>query len=148
MFTAQAIVSKPKPMIKFAGQIKKESIVDIEGTVTVPPAEITSVTQGHVEVQVERIFVVSEALGMAPFSVEEASAPVAPGSGHKGGSGDEEDEAAAAGGGGDASAGADGEAGSGAGDASSSSSGPATKGAVGQFLRLNHRWIDLRTPAN
>lgn len=145
MFTVQAIVSKPKDMIKFAGSIKKESIVDVEGLLTEPPEEITSVTQGQVEIQVERVFVVSEALGTAPFSVEEASAPVPADAKEDG-----EDGGAAAGGAAEAeaeeaaaAAAAPAESGSGEGGKVK-----ATKGAVGQHLRLNHRWIDLRTPAN
>jgi len=47
-----------KQMVKFATNMSKESIVDIEGVVTPVDVKITSATQQEVEIHAEKIFVV------------------------------------------------------------------------------------------
>ena len=75
--TVQAVLfqskSVPKEMLAFAASITKESVVDVYGKITRPGAEITSTTQGWLELQVEELFVVSKADPILPFQLEDAS---------------------------------------------------------------------------
>lgn len=76
--TVQAVmfaddVQISKPMIKFASNITKESIVDVVATVAKPDAEITSCTQKDAELAVKTIHVVSAADPNLPFLLEDAS---------------------------------------------------------------------------
>ncbi|XP_071689608.1 aspartate--tRNA ligase 2, cytoplasmic-like [Rutidosis leptorrhynchoides] len=59
-------------MVKFAAGISKESIVDIEGIVTVPPEAIKGASQ-QVEVQVRKIYCVNRAANVLPINVEDAA---------------------------------------------------------------------------
>ena len=113
--------SHPKEMLKFAADIPRESIIDIEGVVQGVEEEIKSATQSDVEIHVDTIFVVSKSLPELPFSVVEASKP---GSmrfdegellASKDGDKKEEDDSVV---------------------------------KVGLSTRLNYRWIDVRTPAH
>jgi aspartyl-tRNA synthetase len=60
-----------KGMVKYAGSIPLESIVDIEGTVVHEANPIQSATQKHVELHINEIHVVSRAQDL-PFLVEDA----------------------------------------------------------------------------
>ncbi|EER15800.1 aspartate--tRNA ligase, putative, partial [Perkinsus marinus ATCC 50983] len=55
---------------KFAGNLSKESVVDLYGTVTVPEEPIRSTTQSEVELQAERIFCISRAQAL-PLQFED-----------------------------------------------------------------------------
>ncbi|XP_076930742.1 aspartate--tRNA ligase 2, cytoplasmic-like [Bidens hawaiensis] len=59
-------------MVKFAAAISKESFVDIEGAVTVPPEELKGASQ-QVEVQVRKIHCVNRAASVLPINVEDAA---------------------------------------------------------------------------
>lgn len=75
-FTVQAVVAKggnvSKEMVTFAKNISKETIVDVEGVVSVVNARIESATQQTVEIQVQKIFVVNVAENL-PMQIEDAS---------------------------------------------------------------------------
>jgi len=60
-------------MVKFTTAIPKDSIVDIEGTIV--NANVTSdlITQSSIELQADKIFVVSEAKNRLPFSLDDAT---------------------------------------------------------------------------
>ncbi|CAF1034480.1 unnamed protein product [Adineta steineri] len=64
-----------KPMVKFAASITKESIIDIEGEVSLVSIPIESCTQKNVELQVTKIFVVSPAEPRLPLLIEDAMRP-------------------------------------------------------------------------
>ncbi|CAF3706886.1 unnamed protein product [Adineta steineri] len=64
-----------KPMVKFAASITKESIIDIEGEVSLVSITIESCTQKNVELQVTKIFVVSPAEPRLPLLIEDAMRP-------------------------------------------------------------------------
>ncbi|XP_076898548.1 aspartate--tRNA ligase 2, cytoplasmic-like [Bidens hawaiensis] len=59
-------------MVKYAANISKESVVDIQGVVTVPPEPIKGTSQ-QVEVQVRTIHTVDRAESPLPINVEDAS---------------------------------------------------------------------------
>ncbi|KVI00319.1 hypothetical protein Ccrd_021432 [Cynara cardunculus var. scolymus] len=59
-------------MVKYATAISKESFVDIEGIVTVPPEAIKGASQ-QVEVQVRKIHCVNRAAPVLPINVEDAA---------------------------------------------------------------------------
>ena len=77
--TVQAVVYQgeavSKAMVKFAGGVSKESVVDIVGTVTAPREPVESATAKLVEVQVTEMYVVSAAENVLPFQIEDASRP-------------------------------------------------------------------------
>lgn len=79
-YTAQCTLFKgptiSKSMIKFAGSIPKESVVDILGLVKVPTVPIESCTQSSVELEVKSIFVVSKSINQLPLQIEDCSRPV------------------------------------------------------------------------
>jgi aspartyl-tRNA synthetase len=60
-----------KALIDFTGDIPLESIVDVYGEVQA--ANVKSCTQRNVEISIKKIFVVSRAPTVLPFSVEDAS---------------------------------------------------------------------------
>jgi len=64
--------STPKEMVKFAGDIAAESIVDMYCVVNKPEAPVASCTQQDVELAVERLYVVSRSMPTV-FSVKDAS---------------------------------------------------------------------------
>ncbi|GFR50951.1 hypothetical protein Agub_g13271 [Astrephomene gubernaculifera] len=112
--TVQAILfaddtTVSKGMVKYATQVPKESIVDVEGVVKVPEKAIEGCSQKDVELQVTLIRVVSRA-AVLPFELVDASRS------------EEEVKAAAERG--------------------------EVLPTVGQDLRLDNRFLDLRTPAN
>lgn len=64
-----------KQMVKFATNITKESIIDVEGIVKSVQEKIHSATQQDVEIHCQKIFVVSKADAMLPLQIEDASRP-------------------------------------------------------------------------
>jgi len=64
-----------KQMVKFATNISKESIVDIEGTVVPVDVKIASATQQDIEIHATKIHVVSKADPRLPLQIEDASRP-------------------------------------------------------------------------
>ncbi|KAJ4776404.1 hypothetical protein LUZ62_060661 [Rhynchospora pubera] len=59
-------------MVSFATSLTKESIVDVEGVISVPDKLITGATQ-HVEIQVRKLYCISRAVPNLPFNIEDAS---------------------------------------------------------------------------
>ena len=143
-----------KEGIKWLGKVTAESIVDVYGDV-MRVEQPTHTSQSEVEVKVRRLFVVSLASPHLPFQLIDAARPASEQS--HGGSGASQQPAA------DQAAAASGEAEAKDGDSSdaaAAASAPSEFGGsglvvdnegvitVGQDLRLDNRWIDLRTPAN
>ena len=58
MFTG--VNNVDRAMIKFAGSIPRESVVDVTGTVVIPPAPLKTVSQSGIEISVKTLFVVSQ----------------------------------------------------------------------------------------
>ncbi|KAJ4749303.1 hypothetical protein LUZ62_083708 [Rhynchospora pubera] len=59
-------------MVRFATSLSKESIVDIEGLISVPNEPIKVTTQ-QVEIQVRKLYCVNRAVPNLPFNIEDAS---------------------------------------------------------------------------
>lgn len=78
-FNIQALVAvgdrASKQMVKFAANINKESIVDVEGVVRKVDQKIESCSQQDVELHIERIFVISLAEPRLPLQLEDAVRP-------------------------------------------------------------------------
>ncbi|XP_068923955.1 aspartate--tRNA ligase, cytoplasmic isoform X3 [Petaurus breviceps papuanus] len=78
-FNVQALVAvgdhASKQMVKFAANINKESIVDIEGVVRKVNQKIGSCTQQDVELHVQRIYVISLAEPRLPLQLDDAIRP-------------------------------------------------------------------------
>lgn len=91
-------------MIKWCGQIPRESVVDFEGLITGAQIRNDLITQSTVELAVQRVFVTSRAQLTPPFSLDDAARP----------------------------------------EEGADSSLP----RVNLDTRLNHRFIDLRTPCS
>ncbi|XP_009791268.1 aspartate--tRNA ligase 2, cytoplasmic [Nicotiana tabacum] len=77
-FTVQCVLTvKPElvsaQMVKFATSLSKESIVDVEGVVTVPEKPITGATQQQVEVQISKLYCVNKAVPTLPINIEDAA---------------------------------------------------------------------------
>ena len=70
--TVQLVV-QGKDMCAFAAGLPTESVVDVQATVTVPPAPIDGCTQSAVELSVERLYAVSMAMARLPLQVEDAA---------------------------------------------------------------------------
>lgn len=64
-----------KQMVKYAANINKESIIDVEGIVTPVEQKITSCSQEDVEIQIEKIYVISQSDPRLPLQIEDASRP-------------------------------------------------------------------------
>nr|GMD04658.1 aspartate--tRNA ligase 2, cytoplasmic-like [Ipomoea batatas] len=60
-------------MVKYATSLSKESIVDVEGVVSVPNVQIKGATQQQVEVQIRKLYCVSKAAPTLPITIEDAS---------------------------------------------------------------------------
>jgi aspartyl/asparaginyl-tRNA synthetase len=67
MFKSETI---PKEMIKFAGALSKETVVDVKGTIV--KADVKSCTQNDVELSVLRLYVVSRAEPGLPLQIDDA----------------------------------------------------------------------------
>ncbi|PWA31456.1 hypothetical protein CCH79_00002942 [Gambusia affinis] len=78
-FNVQALVAvgdrASKQMVKFAANITKESIVDVEAMVRKVEQKIESCSQQDVELHIERIFVISQAEPRLPLQLEDAVRP-------------------------------------------------------------------------
>ncbi|KAK4717382.1 hypothetical protein R3W88_015720 [Solanum pinnatisectum] len=77
-FTVQCVLTvKPElvssQMVKYATSLSKESIVDIEGVVTIPEKPITGATQQQVEVQISKLYGVNRAVPTLPINIEDAA---------------------------------------------------------------------------
>ena len=59
-----------KEMIKFAGALSKETVIDVKGKVV--KAEVKSCTQGDVELAIERLYVISRADVGLPLQIDDA----------------------------------------------------------------------------
>jgi nondiscriminating aspartyl-tRNA synthetase len=97
-----------RDLVKYAGKLPPESVIDVFGKVTTPKNPIQSVTQSDVEIQIEKIYGVSISAPRLPFQLEDASKPDS----------DERDENGL------------------------------KVPSVSQKVRLDYRWVDLRTQAN
>jgi len=106
-------------MIKYISGLPAESIVDMEGTVTVPNEPVESATQKMVEIHITSFHCVCKAKVALPFQMEDACRPDTVKETDVG-EYNEDDEAPHEDG----------------------------LGHVGQKMRLDYRWVDLRTPAN
>jgi aspartyl-tRNA synthetase len=77
--TVQAIVAVgdqvSKQMVKFATDLNKESIIDVEGVLSDAPEVVKSCTQSDVELKVQKLFVVSQSLPVLPFQLDDAMRP-------------------------------------------------------------------------
>ena len=60
-----------KQLIKFAGSLALETVIDVYGTLVA--ADVKSCTQNDVEISIRKLFVVSRAPSMLPFLLEDAS---------------------------------------------------------------------------
>lgn len=82
-FTVQVLVNVSdtisKPMVKFASNISKESIIDIEARVAEVPSAVASCSQSDVELVASELWVVSASLPQLPLQIEDASRPEKPG---------------------------------------------------------------------
>lgn len=105
-------------MVKYIGALPNESVVDVVGKVTVPDQPIDSATQKMVEISVTKFHCVNKTSAPMPFQMEDACRPDC---------GKETDVGAYTG-----------------------EEKPSEDGLVrvGQEVRLDNRWLDLRTPAN
>ena len=123
LFTVQGVAFQSneisQAMVKYIAGLPLESVVDMEGMVTVPDAPIESATQKMVEIQITSFKCVSKANTALPFLMEDACRP------------DEKKESDV-----------------GAYDETVEVKREDGMAVVGQKARLDYRWIDLRTPAN
>ena len=108
----------PPAMIKFMTAVPAESVVDVTGIVTVPANAVEGATQSDVEIQVTKFHCVHKAVAAMPFQMVDACRPDLVRETDVGAYDQEANRSAEDG------------------------------GRVGQETRLDHRWIDLRTPAN
>lgn len=60
-------------MVKYATSLSKESIIDVEGVVTIPEKPITGATQQQVEVQISKLYCVNRAVPTLPINIEDAA---------------------------------------------------------------------------
>lgn len=107
-------------MCKYIAALPAESVVDVTGTVSVPDEPIHAATQKMVEIQITAFHCVCKAKSALPFQMEDACRPDS-GKETDVGAYNEDDVAP-----------------------------EADDGLVhiGQKMRLDYRWLDLRTPAN
>ena len=123
-FTVQGVAFQSKTisdaMTKYIAGLQLESVVDMEGEVSVPDAPVESATQKMVEIQITKFHCISKAKKALPFLMADACRP------------DDKKEN---------------DVGENIEDAQE---GPREDGSivVSQKLRLDNRWLDLRTPAN
>ena len=114
----------PPAMIKYMTGVPAESIIDVCGTVTVPANPVEGATQSTVEIQVSTFHCVHKATAPMPFQMEDACRPDLVRETDVGAYDHEAHQTV------------------------SNAEGSGGGGRVGQETRLDHRWIDLRTPAN
>jgi len=123
LYTVQGVAFQNKSvsqgMVKYIAALPVESVVDVEGTVTVPTNPVESATQKMVEIQITSFHCVSKAKQALPFLMEDACRP------------DEKKEVDV-----------------GAYDENEEVQREDGLVRVGDKNRLDNRWLDLRTPAN
>jgi aspartyl-tRNA synthetase len=113
-----------KEFVNYAVKIPCESVVDVFGEVVKPKDPVESVSQSRIEIQASRIYCVSASLPVLPFQLEDAARPDADLSARLVERYDIKDKK----------------------DGKKDENSLAI--TVGVDLRLDNRWIDLRTPAN
>lgn len=122
-FTVQGVAFQSETisdvMVKYIAGLQLESVVDMEGIVTVPANPVESATQKMVEIQISAFHCISKAKKALPFLMDDACRP------------DEKKET----------------------DVGENIEDEEVKRedgsiVVSQKLRLDNRWLDLRTPAN
>lgn len=122
MFSVQGVCFESKDisnaMIKYIGGLPSESVVDVVGILSVPDQPIESATQKMVEIAISQFHCVSKTSAPMPFLMEDACRP------------DFKKET---------------DIGIYTGEEKESEDGLVR---VGQEVRLDNRWLDLRTPAN
>ena len=148
--------------VKWVGRIPVESVIDVEGTL-VKVDTPTHTSQSDVELRVHKLFVVSLASPHLPFQLTDASRPAGEQATTAQGTATPSSSAPSSEGGGEeekkaADGEAAGAAAAGAVDANNIPLVEAGGGtgvvevngviSVGQDIRLDNRWLDLRTPAN
>ena len=111
-------------MVKYIAGLPIESIVDVEGTVTVPNQPVDSCTQKMVELQITSFKCVTKSIQPMPFQMEDAMRPD------------------------DNANGKESDVGTYLGNDELLKKRSDGLPTVGLENRLDHRWIDLRTPAN
>lgn len=78
-YTVQAVVAVgtgvSKQMVRYSTDLNKESIIDVEGTVSAAPDKITGCSQQDVEIAVTKLFCVSLSQPQLPFQIEDAMRP-------------------------------------------------------------------------
>ncbi|XP_034253211.1 aspartate--tRNA ligase, cytoplasmic [Thrips palmi] len=78
-FTVQGLLAVndtiSKQFVKFASNVSKESIIDVQAKVSKVPKKIESCTQKDVELHIQQIWVVSAAKNQLPLLIEDASRP-------------------------------------------------------------------------
>lgn len=105
-------------MIKYIAALPSESVIDVTGIVTVPDQPVDSATQKMVEISITNFHCISKTCAPMPFLMEDACRP---------------------------DCGKETDVGEYTGEEKESEDGLVR---VGQEVRLDNRWLDLRTPAN
>ncbi|ENN75550.1 hypothetical protein YQE_07893, partial [Dendroctonus ponderosae] len=82
-FSVQVLVNVSeavsKAMVKFASNISKESIIDVQAKVAQVPSSVAGCSQSEVELVASEVWVVSAAFPQLPLQIEDASRPEKPG---------------------------------------------------------------------
>jgi aspartyl-tRNA synthetase len=60
-------------MVKFAGNLNREAIIDAEGMLRASPEKVSSSSQDDVELHIDRLFVVSDSLPKLPLQLDDAA---------------------------------------------------------------------------
>ena len=125
LYTVQGVAFETKDgnisqaMIKYIDALPNESVIDMKGVVTVPDKPVESVTQKMVEVQISSLHCVCKVKQTLPFQIEDACKPDSVKESDVGAYNEDEEV-------------------------------QRDDGVirVGPKMRLDYRWLDLRTPAN
>mmetsp|Transcript_29276 Transcript_29276/g.41453 ORF Transcript_29276/g.41453 Transcript_29276/m.41453 type:complete len:608 (-) Transcript_29276:70-1893(-) len=122
-YTVQGVCFEGKDisqaMIKYIAAMPAESVVDMKGTVTIPEEPVSGATQKMVEVQITSFHAICKTKAALPFLMEDACRPDTEKETDVGAYNEDDEEVAEDG-----------------------------VIRVGQKMRLDYRWLDLRTPAN
>lgn len=110
-----------RAMVKFIGKVPVESVVDVFGTIVLAPASVEGCSQKDVELQIMKFFVVSAAARALPVQIADAMLPE-PVSDDEAQMNVEQQE--------------------------DEDSKKRERPLVGRAVRLDNRFIDLRTPVN
>jgi len=125
LYTVQGVAFETKDgtispaMIKYISNLPIESVVDMKGTVKVPDQPVAAATQKMVEIQINSFHCVCKTKHALPFLMEDACRPDTGKETDIGAYNEDEEQVAEDG-----------------------------VIRVGQKMRLDYRWLDLRTPAN